>query len=84
LAIVCICFIGAVVGCGHAKTKRPKARPRQTGDTNTLLNFNIRISGCLHISPTHIHTNRGTCPGVRLCVYYKSRYKTGGFRGILC
>jgi len=25
-----------------------------------------------------------TCPGVRLWMYYKSRYTTGGFRGLRC
>ena len=27
----------------------------------------------------HTQTDRGTCPGVGLCVYFKSRYTTRGF-----
>jgi hypothetical protein len=44
---------------------------------------------CVHIMNTasklvpHTQTDRGTCPGLGLWVYYKSRYATWGFKRII-
>jgi hypothetical protein len=62
---------------------RPRRRTRPISATTTRL-ISTRVMNTSSKLGPHTQTDRGTCPGVGLCVYYKSRYTTvgGGVRRI--